>query len=225
MEAKTFDIISRISEEHSHKTFGYLDENDLKNEIWLICLEKVRDYQPERGELENFLRVSVKNRLVNKFKDMTKSVRSPCPRCPFFKPNEVPGDCAKFFENKHECNKWVNYSLSVQSRNSLLTVSEQQTERHSGHDFVDQISAKEMNSKIYDSVNRVYQKDLDQLISSGKISKQRLHKLRREVSKSLESPVQLTIKGKNAKTKKRRASSRVSKKVHSDGNGRRDRKR
>lgn len=107
LDPKVFDIINRISHEHSHKTFGYLDENDLKNEIWIICLEKLKDFDPSRGYLEHFLRTSVKNRLVNRFKDITKSVRSPCPRCPFYRHKEEV-DCVKFTDNKHQCNKWRN---------------------------------------------------------------------------------------------------------------------
>ena len=65
MDSKTFDIIERISNEHCFKTFGYLKEEDLRNEIWIICLEKLSDFNYDRGELEHFLRVSVKNRLIN----------------------------------------------------------------------------------------------------------------------------------------------------------------
>ncbi len=205
MDVKTLDLIEKISKEHSQKTFGYLEEDDLKNEIWVICLEKIKDYDPARGELENFLRVAVRNRLVNKFKDVTKNVRSPCPRCPFFRPNEVPGDCGKFFEEKHQCNKWANYSLSVQSRNSLLTVSDQKTERRAETDFVDQLAAREAKDQVYDTVSLLYKNDLDQLLSTGKISKQRMHKLRKEINKNEES-VQLTVKGK--KPKKRRKKKR-----------------
>src|SRR5687767_13562075 len=103
MDPKIFEIIDRIAEEHSgpRKTFGYLNEDDLKNEIWAICLEKLKDFNEERGELEHFLRVLVKNRLVNRFKDITKSVRSPCPRCVYYDPDNSPSDCGKFGDDRH----------------------------------------------------------------------------------------------------------------------------
>lgn len=200
MDQKVFDIISRISEEHCRKTFGYLDENDLKNEIWLICLEKLEDYNYERGELENFLRVSVKNRLVNRFKDITKSVRSPCPRCPFYDPGESPSDCGKYGDDRHLCKKWNNYQLSIESRNSLLNASEQPGERSGSDNIVNTLSARELKILVSGKIDKSYEHDLQLLVSGGKLSKQRLKKLKKEINRVLvEQPVQLTVKGKKDK--------------------------
>ena len=126
MTDEAYRIIEKISREHCKKTFGYLDQDDLKNEIWIICLEKLKDHDPERAPLEHFLRVAVKTRLINRFKDITKSVRSPCPRCMYYNASGENFGCNKFGENKNECNKWRSYKLSIQSRNSLLNASESQ---------------------------------------------------------------------------------------------------
>src|SRR4051794_10250497 len=102
MDQKIHDLIERIAKEHSRNKFGYLSEEDLKNEIWVICLERIEEFDYTRGELEHYLRRAVKTRLINRFKDITKSVRCPCFRCPEFLRDQTP-DCNKFGENKYKC--------------------------------------------------------------------------------------------------------------------------
>jgi hypothetical protein len=198
IDEKTFSLISRIAEEHSHKVFGYLKEEDLQNEIWVICLKLLESYDYSKGELEHFLRASVKNRLVNRFKDITKSVRSPCPRCEFFEPKKEP-NCKAFGEDKYQCEKWKNYQLSVESRNSLLNASESTVERHNNCNSLRSLISKETREFLESKISLEYKRDLDQLTSSGKLSKQRLKKLKREISRVLyeEDLVPLKIRGKS----------------------------
>ncbi len=191
MDEKTLEIINRIAREHSRnlkrRPFGYLDRNDLKNEIWAICLDKIKDYDPNKGELEHFLRVLVKNRLVNRFKDITKSVRPPCPRCEFYDPKSKDGiDCKKFGEDKHNCSKWRNYQLSTESRNSLLNSAEPKNERCTREDILQKVSTEQLKEIVKLKITRHYQRDLEQLISGGKIPKQRLKKLRKEILRILD---------------------------------------
>lgn len=208
MDQKTFDIIDKIAREHSgrNKTFGYLDSDDLKNEIFLICLDKIGDYSEERGELEHWLRVIVKNRLVNRFKDITKSVRSPCPRCDFYDPGESPSDCLKYGDNRYLCNKWRNYQLSIESRNSLLNAAEPQTERQSEENVLDKMVGSELKDMVWSKIDKSYHRDLQELVSGGKISKQRMKRLKKEVVRILSEEsekkplTQLTVRGKNAST-------------------------
>lgn len=198
MDKKVEDIIFRISNEHSHKKFGYLTEEDLKNEIWVICLEKLKDFDYSRGELEHFLRVSVHNRLVNKFKEITKSVRPPCPRCRFFKEGEFP-DCGKFGENKDYCDKWRAYQISIESRNSLLNAAEDKVERKEDQYISDRIAAHEIKDLVSKYIGRSYRNDFNRMVAGEKISKQRLKKLKVEIYRILEvlknKTTPLTING------------------------------
>ncbi len=205
MDKEVFNTIEKISKEHCRKTFGYLDEDDLKNEIWLICLDKLADYTEERGELEHFLRVSVHNRLVNRFKDITKSVRSPCPRCPFFDPGESPSDCSKFGDDRHLCKKWNNYQLSIESRNSLLNAAEQTEERSGKDNIVNSLAADELKLLVVGKIDKTYDHDLHLLISGGKLPKQRLKKLKKEIARVLAlKTVEITVRGKNANSTQKR---------------------
>lgn len=186
MDDKTFSVIERIAAEHSSKKFGYLTENDLKNEIWVICLEKLEDYSAESGELEHFLRVCVKNRLVNRFKEITKSVRSPCPRCPFFKEGQTP-DCGKFGEEKGLCGKWRNYQLSIESRNSLLNASEPQEERYIDTSALGKMASSEIKDLVLSKIEQKYKHDLNKLVSGQKLSKQKAKKLKVAILAILEA--------------------------------------
>lgn len=198
IDEKTFEIINRIAKDHSAKTFGYLKQEDLKNEIWIICLEILQNYDYSRGELENFLRFSVKNRLINKFKDITKSVRSPCPRCPYFFKDEDP-TCAKFSEDQYQCDKWRNYQLSVDSRNSLLNASESTVERQVTANSINSLVSQESQEILAKNIDPKYKRDFEQLVSGGKLSKQKFKKLKREIERVLiaqEGLVQITINRK-----------------------------
>lgn len=182
---KEMAIITKIAEEHSNKTFGYLDKDDLKNEIWVICLEKIETYSEEKGKLENYLRVLVKNRLVNKFKDITKSVSSPCPKCPFYAPGIKPGDCSEYGEEKYQCNKWRNYQLSKNSRNSLLNAMEPQIERDVSSAALNKMTSDEIFLIAGSGLNKRFQKDLIDLKNGNKITNQRKKRLQKEIAKVL----------------------------------------
>lgn len=204
IEQKVFDIIERISKDHSHKVFGYLTEDDLRNEIWVIALSKLKDYDYTQGKLENWMRRVVKNRLINRFKDMTKSVKCPCHKCPEYLKGKLP-DCRMFGENKMECDKWQNYSLSVESRNSLLNASEESVERRNESVSLKKVMSDEVRGYLESRIEEKFKRDFKELISGGKLSKQKLKKLKMEIQRILleqEGLFQLKVGGKNASNTK-----------------------
>lgn len=180
MDQKTFDLIEKIAKEHCNKTFGYLDKNDLKNEIWVICLEKLHEYDPSRGVLEHFLRRAVKTRLINRYKDVTKPVRSPCTRCKFFNPLE-DNFCGKFGKEYNNCRKYNNHRLSVESRNSLINSVEEYSETMTPYTTLDLISNKEMQASILEHLDESLHSDFRQMVTGGKISKRAQDRLRRAI--------------------------------------------
>jgi hypothetical protein len=197
MDKKVFDIISKIADEHSHKTFGYLSKEDLVNEIWIICLERLKFFKKSKGKLEHFLRVSVKNRLINKFKKITKTVRSPCPRCKYYD-KSCASNCAKFGDERQLCNKWTNYQLSINSRNSLLNPTEQKDNRSIGSNSLSFAITNEIRELVKDKIDKVFLPDFNILMDGGKISKNKLKKLKIEINKIIDDNnnlIRLTING------------------------------
>ncbi len=218
LNEKEFEIIDRIANEHCKKTFGYLEKNDLKNEIWVICLTAITEFDPIKGKLENFLRRTVKTRLINRFKEVTKSVKLPCIRCEFYDKKGIP-DCKAFGLEKTLCDKWNNYSLSVESRNSLLNASEPSFEREIEGTSLKLIMSEEIKTHLITRISKKFLGDFNRLVSGGKLSKQRMKKLRREIDGVLnptEKLVQIKVAGKRCpqqkKTRRKRNTSQEFKK-------------
>jgi hypothetical protein len=187
---KVVKLINIIVEDHSSskKTFGYLDKKDLEHEIWVICLDILKNYNKSRGELENFLRVAVKTRLINKFKDITKSVKLPCLTCPFYDASKKSSglDCTRFGVDKHLCDKWNEYKMSVQSRNSLLNATEPKLERETNRNALDSIIYKEYQQRILDHLPDDLKNDFAQFLGNRKLSRQKFKKLRKEIMRIIE---------------------------------------
>jgi hypothetical protein len=141
-------LISKIADEHCGKTFGYFDRDDIWSEIWIICLNAIGEFNSDKGPLENFLRVTVKNRLTNEFKRVTKTIKSPCPKCPYYDPGKSPSDCKKFGDDRHLCDKWVFYQATVQRRNGLMTNAEDKDNRETPRSLVSEIENKEIIEMI-----------------------------------------------------------------------------
>lgn len=191
---ETFELIEKIAEEHSNNPFGYLDKDDIKGEIWAICLEVISEYDSSSGKLEHFLRVSVKNRLVNKFKEITKSVRSPCNRCPYFDIG-TKTDCSKFKHsgtqsepgpNRDSCDKWKNYQLSIQSRNSLLNATETVFEQEIYTDPTSGMVTEELTDLLRRVLPDWAKEDFENVLRGTQIPKQNHDKLKAAVIKAIE---------------------------------------
>lgn len=193
----TEELIGQIAREHSKKTFGYLDRKDLESEVWRICLEILPDYDKDTGnKLEHFLRVGVRNRMVNRFKEITKSVRSPCSRCPYYSMSkDGKTDCNRFKNSgtqkepevgRMECDKWKSFQMSILSRNSLLNPVESKVEQEVQDNPANKLIAKEFVDVIIQNVDDQTKKDLMNIMSGSKISKSKLEKVREIVRNILE---------------------------------------
>lgn len=185
-DPKVIDIINKIATQHSRtkKKFGYLTQEDLFNEIWVICLEKLQDFDQERGDLERFLRVTVKNRLINRSKDITKLIKSPCPTCPFHKIG-IPGDCKKFGENRHQCDKWAKYQLNKQSRDSLINAAEEKVQRETSDTILSELSNEEFIKGIQGKIAEKYLRDFEEFISGGELPSFKINRLRKHIKEIL----------------------------------------
>lgn len=63
-------IINKIAKHRQNKhTFAYFDSKDIYQEIWLLCLDALKRYKPESGELEHFLNRHVSHRIKNLKRD------------------------------------------------------------------------------------------------------------------------------------------------------------
>ena len=184
MDKKVRETIQKIAETHSNKTYSYLEKEDLQSEIWCICIGALQEYEPKHGPLENFLRKTVKNRLVNRFKEITKTVSSPCPKCEFFDTTK-PGNCAQFGEEKGKCDKFKKYQINLESRNNLLAVSDYDKTIAQKTSHVDILADKELLNRIREKLSKDFQYEMDKLLSGEKLNQRKIELLVAECKKVL----------------------------------------
>lgn len=112
-ESEEFQTIQILAERFSNKTFAYYDKEDIKQEVWVICLESLHKYDPERSsaKLETFLFRVVSNELTNKYNKLFKKVNPPvkCRGC--------NSDC------KSQCEVWSKYLQNVKRIKELQIVT------------------------------------------------------------------------------------------------------
>lgn len=193
MDNGAIEIVNKIANQHCHRTFGYFTEADLRQEIWLICLDKIDTFDPTSGKpnltyeekLEHYLRSIVSKRLVNKFKKVTKTVKKPCEACPYKKDLQERG-CERHHGNDICAERWERYRISTESRNSLLACLEESRERESKHNFLDAMANREWIESIRDMVDEDLRFDLDEILGGRHISKHRLDKLSKNIREILE---------------------------------------
>ncbi len=75
-QAEVVEIVEKIARTHNHKTFGFYTKADIHQEIWIIVLEKLPEFQMSRGttkdvgkSLEHWLNSVVSKRLLNLKRD------------------------------------------------------------------------------------------------------------------------------------------------------------
>jgi len=108
-------VVEKIIKTQARKNmFAEYTYEDISQEIWVIVLEALKDYDRNRP-LENFLRVCVQNRLRNLYRNQYHRREPPCPSCPYYdKKNKA---CTIFTEdNKNDCDKWDNFQKNVWCR-------------------------------------------------------------------------------------------------------------
>lgn len=77
LDKKTInEIIAKVARNHISKAFDYYEQEDIEQEVWVIALQKLGDFDFEKSTvvdeaqaLERFLNTVVSNRLKNLYRD------------------------------------------------------------------------------------------------------------------------------------------------------------
>lgn len=100
------------------KNIGWLDEEDIKQEVRLKCFLILDRYDPSMSDLTTFLSRCADNRLRDIRRSIVYKHNKPCFRCPLWdRAAAVEGrhDCAGF-SNKMECDKFAKHEQYVQAK-------------------------------------------------------------------------------------------------------------
>jgi len=154
-------------------------------------LEVLDRHNEDDGKLEHYLRASVKKRMVNRFKEITKSVKCPCLGCDFFKKKSQGKntDCKKIKSagtikeptyERRECSKWKNYEIAVDSRNSLLNPLENLVEGIQDDIVVSELIKDEMLENFRQYMSASIYSMLERYLNGENISKEMVNKIREE---------------------------------------------
>lgn len=188
-EAELTSLIQNIAKSNRGKAFAYFAADDIESEVWIICLRAIKEFDVDSGNsLEHFLRKSVANGLVNEFKRVTKMRGSPCPSCKYFSTTAV-GKCKKFGEEKYPCDPWRKYTLSMNSKNALMSAVEVTNNRTTRLDLFEEACNKELIAFIESRLNKTDRKILEGIKEGKKIRQgdtKRLRKVCQELIKEFE---------------------------------------
>jgi hypothetical protein len=125
-DSQIVETIQKIAKRLSKKfRFGYFTSDDIEQEIAVLCLQAMPDYDGERP-LENFLWTHAHNRLCNLKRDKYERRDKPCLNCPLkaYDPmcKQSKSECTAF-ENKNDCKEYSHWIIRNEKKKNLVNCS------------------------------------------------------------------------------------------------------
>jgi DNA-directed RNA polymerase specialized sigma24 family protein len=156
-----------------------MGDDDIEQEARIIGWKALESYDWARP-LENFLRVHVRNRLINFKRDHFRKLEPPCTTCPH---NDVRGrtenGCLKY-QDKTNCDKWVKYVRRAESKNNLMNpLPIIESIDHAREDF--SVENEDFVERIKAELCIEYRADFLKLMAGVKLPKHRLDILYEEI--------------------------------------------
>lgn len=107
-------IMPEVMAGYERFAFTYQGAEDIRQRAWVLAIEALDRYEPEKGPLLNFLRVNVRNRLLNDKRNKYVRADSPCKTCPL---NAfVNNVCVAYEDPELECEWFGPWNERNQSR-------------------------------------------------------------------------------------------------------------
>lgn len=110
-EAETMSIIDKVCSSVSNNfSFGHFDSDDIYQESFIICAEIIDKYDGTRP-LENFLNVSLRNRLRNFKRDNSQYYKYQCEVCG----NQDIENCENCLRHRvvHQTKKNIEHPINI----------------------------------------------------------------------------------------------------------------
>lgn len=175
--------------------FGYYDEDDLKQEGFLIAYDGLERYDG-RSPLENFLTVHIRNRLISLKRDKYRRKDIPCHKCPFFDPEKRKSmnKCAAFTD-KQECVPFKEWNNRNNMKQGLMAPVHMYSSRDENkppmeigsqdHGEFQSLLTQEIKDKITSKLHVKYRADFFRLLDGVKLGEKKLNILHEEIKKIL----------------------------------------
>lgn len=181
MDSQVLDTIELIVNKFYAKfSFGFLEADDMKQQIRLFALEALERFSEDNGApLEHFLTVHVRNRLINFRRDKYCRSQKPCYTCPFYDPKFKlsKSGCAEF-DDKSLCDKYAKWDLRNTKKKNLMGASPKGCDFQDRHpDFLSSIEQRELLDIIKAKIPLAMRGDLLRLLQGCKVPKGKRDKL------------------------------------------------
>ncbi len=174
--------------------FGYFDIDDMKQQGRMYALEALPRYNPDMGNLHNFLRSHIRNRFLNLHRDKLSRHQPPCQGCPFYDPNcqQSKNKCTAFVD-KLECDKYAGWEKRNGAKRSLvepLDISgirdEKEKNMRNNVDIPEIVTKAELMDIIDNNLPVNMRSDFKKMMEDVSVSKQRRDKVISAIRKIVE---------------------------------------
>jgi len=165
--------------------FGYFDLDDMKQQGRMYAIEAMPRYNPDMGNLHNFLRSHIRNRFLNLHRDKLSRHQPPCQGCPFYDPNcqQSKNKCTAF-SDKLECDKYAGWEKRNGAKRSLvepLDISgirdEKEKNMRNNIDIPEIVTKSELMDIIDNNLPVTMRADFKKMMEDVSVSKQRRDKV------------------------------------------------
>lgn len=120
-EAEVLQVFEQVANKLAKKfKFGYRDEDDMKQEAYILAIEGLSSYDGKRP-LANFLYIHIRNRLCNYKRKHYIRIEKPCTRCPL--KAFIPPDKCQIYADMMDCNLYERWhKRNIVKRNLANTL-------------------------------------------------------------------------------------------------------
>lgn len=182
-------VISKLAKKF---VFSFRDEDDIRQEGFLLAVEGLERYDGKRP-LANFLYIHIRNRLCNFKRKHYIRIEPPCTRCPFHA--FIPPDGCKKFVDMMDCDLYARWhKRNIVKRNLSHTLEYGQV-KHSGDDednmkysdrAEDNLDKKEIFAIIDKHLPVNLRKSYLIMLNNGKVGKKEEEAVKLEIINILE---------------------------------------
>lgn len=182
-EEKVCEIIERALLGLCSKfRFGYYEKEDMEQEGWIFAIEALESYSEDRGVLEHFLRVMIRNRFINLKRNKFSRYEPPCISCPFYDPDlkYSTNKCSEFL-NKDDCDKWAAWKKRNAAKTGLirpLDLDSVTEDDIASEEFLSSINLSSILKKIDQNLPMELRSDFLKMLDGITIPKQKKEKVR-----------------------------------------------
>lgn len=183
------ELILKIADRFAAKfQFGYHDVEDMKQQCCEFALEGLSKYDPDKGPMENFLTVHVRNQLINLKRKQYSRPQPPCVGCPFYDPDKTVSDnqCTEFTQDRMDCDKFSAWNKRNQAKKGLM--APRNIEDFPRHTLVsgDDLLAKEIFHIISNKIPIAMRADFNKMLEGLSVPKYKRDKIIEEAKRILE---------------------------------------